>query len=183
MTVVIEKRGEYPNRSFASVARKAWNEFFKTATAEIDLAYWVIEAYSATIFLTGRSSNIDDCNPEYEPPTPIRMPVGGIIEMLEKTPINSHEEIREDFQKWAEKGILESFLSIGISKKYTRFDSKGASFAIVTSPTNSGITDDDFSVIWSNVPSFSKTKIKAQQKAARSKTKKKTVKKRRITKK
>src|SRR5437762_2741837 len=59
-TIVIRKRGVYPDRSFKLAAVEAWNKFFEIASPVSDLAHWLIKPDSATVRLSARVSSVDE---------------------------------------------------------------------------------------------------------------------------
>ncbi len=177
MAILLEQRGNYPNKSFKSVATKAWSEFFKLAIDGIDLAHWMIEADSATVRLSGRAGFVDESGPDWEMPKPVVILVDGIIESFETNPHSSDKKLRKHFRQWVEKGILDSFHSLSVTKKFERFNPDSKSFAIVTSQTDLGLAEDELSLMWSNDNSLSVAKIKSRQKTAKSRKRKATVRK------
>ena len=97
---------------------------FSKKFRRIDLAHWAIQPDSATIFLTHRSSIINENDPDLEPSKPIMMSITGIIK-----PLNA---INHTFQKSAcyeiwdiirndfEQGQLMEFLKRFIRSAFKR---------------------------------------------------------------
>ncbi len=173
MSIVIDKRGEFPKKPFRPLATKAWNEFFRIVTADTDIAHWNVHADSGVVQLSARQTTVDEEGPEWEPPPPIAVVVDGIVERLTEVPQrHTDEELHEHFSKWAERGILEAFRSATISKKFERFNPEGNSFAIVSAPLDLGLAEDDLSLLWSNDKKLTVATIKRRQRDAQKRTKK-----------
>lgn len=166
--ILIDQRGTYLKYSFKVIASKAWNEFFRRDDESCDIAHWVIEADSGTIKLTRRDSSLDEDDPGWKPPTPIIMLVDGIVELFDTGRDSSFESLRNEFNDWAVDGILKSFNSAGIQKKYNDFSIESpGDFAIVTAPREQGLSEDRLSLIWPPEKSLTLKKIMARQSAAK----------------
>ena len=100
---------EYPSKSFKPVATLAWLAFFKHTSPECELAFWEIEADSATVKLSARSADIDEDGSNWEPPTPFVALVDGIVECFATQPKSQFSKLRSSFYEWVSAGILASF--------------------------------------------------------------------------
>ncbi len=98
MSIIIEKRAEYPSRSFRPAATAAWTEFFKIAQTDVDLAHWNIHADSGRVLLTGRRSRVDESDPYWETPTPIVIRVSGVVDQFNCGTV-SEDEIHSNFSE------------------------------------------------------------------------------------
>jgi len=180
MTILIKGQAIYLSKPLKFMASAAWNEFFRVSPEETDLAHWMIQADSATVRLTPRNTCVDERSEDWEPPEPIHIRVSGVIELLNAAESSSaREEVRYGFREWAIAGILSAFKSKRIAKQFgqSRFGSRG--FAIVSSPTDAGLGEDDLSVVWTNDEDFTVARIKARQKKAHSGTRNCSVKRKR----
>lgn len=175
MSLVIEKHGNFPRKSFKPLAVKGWNEFFTLADPSTDLAHWNVHADSGVIRLTARNSMIDESDPDWNPPTAISMCVDGVVDLFnQEPPTHSEAAIRAKFQEWAQQGILESFQSASVLRKYDHFNPTGKRFAIVSAPLDLGLAEDDLALLWSNDEHFKVATIKRQQQDAQKRTKRKS---------
>ncbi len=164
--VLLEQRGEFPNKSFKSIAGKMWDKFFELAIPNHDIAHWNVDGYSSTVRLTGREINSNEYSPDWNVTPPIIVIVDGFFESMSPDETVPNAEMLGKFTQWVEAGIVDSFGLKRIEMKYEKgaFDSK--SFGIVSSPTDAGLADDELELIWSNDKHLSSSKIRSRQLAA-----------------
>ena len=160
--ILLEDRANFP-RPFRAVAATAWAAFLKVADPSSDLAHWFIEADSATIRLTARSTLIDEDDPGWIAPIPIVVLVDGILEQFDT---EDHDAVRRGFYEWAAKGIVESFKLARVRKALHQLIPTSACFGVVTSQTDEGLARDELSLLWANHERLTLARIRAQQSKA-----------------
>jgi hypothetical protein len=161
--IVLPKKANYTDKSFKSAATDVWDKFFAIAPPETDVAYWLIEADSATVRLAARNSTIDEDGPSWDTSTPIVILVKGIIDALNEADRSTQEKLRSEFKQWVEVGLLESFTSSRISKKAQALTPSGDRFAIVTTSADEGLTHGELTLLWTNDKRFGLRQIVAHQ--------------------
>jgi len=172
MVVIIEPYGAYPDKSFKAIATKAWNEFFANTTDFVNVAHWMIVADAGSIRLSARRSSVDESDPDWVGYEPIGLCAEGVLELLDCEPnLVVQDEIRTAFRAWVEKGILESFQSARVRKKFEKFNPEAKGFAIVTSTTDCGLAEDKLSLLYRNSTKVTLAKIRTQQSSAAKKRK------------
>lgn len=166
-TIVIKERGVFRKKPFKAQARKMWEHFFKTAVPGSDLAHWEVDPNSATILLSSRNSSVSETDSDWDPPAPVIIVVNGIAELLNADP-DAWDELGTEFLEWVTLGIMQSFKSASVSKRFKQYlkSNQLDCFAIVTSPFDEGLIENDLALVWSKNDCLTVKKIKARQKAA-----------------
>jgi hypothetical protein len=164
---LLDVKCEYPKKSFKIVAGKVWQLFFEQYCNNANIAYWVLEADSATIKLSARNYKICENSPKWVSPISIVVLVDGIIELLNTQNKSACPQIRHDFRDWAKTGIIEAFNSTKVSNKFNACVNQNAEFGILTTNYDEGLNGSDLELIWSNQSYLTLTKIRATQKKAK----------------
>jgi len=145
--VVLSSHGLYKKKPFTTIASEMWLRFFAMFEQGWDVAYWTIEADSATVMLSGRCTSVDENGPDWDPSGPIGALVDGIIEEFDLRPKSQHSELRNQFRDWCEQGIRDSLESAKVSSALEKAIGKNE-FAVVSTIVDEGLANSELSLIW-----------------------------------
>jgi hypothetical protein len=162
------KRKKLFPKPFKSEALRGWNDLFAAVSSFHNAIRFEMDAEGGTVTVI--------TYPATSEPQCVSMIITSRVDELVEGE-DEREEVTKAFYAWVEKGILESFQSARIQKKYTRFNPDGENCAIVLSkqeecgPTVYELASLDLSILWTNNPKFTVSRIKTQQKARTKKRK------------
>ncbi len=164
--ILLEQHGEYKAKSFKTVAGKIWAKFFDLADPSSDLMHWMVDGFSSTVRVTGRRIDENEYSPDWETSQPIVVLIDGFLESMEAGESVPTPNMLEEFRDWVENGIMEAFAMKRIEKTFGALDFAKEGFAIVTSPTDAGLAEDELSVLWASDDKITPAAIRTRQKAA-----------------
>lgn len=165
--VLLEQHGEYRSKPFKTVAGKIWAKFFELADPSYDLMHWMIDGFSSTVRVTGRRIDENEYGREWKTSQPVIVLVDGFLESMEADNPVPNPTMLEEFREWVENGILEAFAMKRVEEKFCALGFPKEGFAIVTSPTDAGLAEDELKVLWTSNKKVTPVAIKTRQKTAR----------------
>jgi len=164
--ILLEQHGEYQAKAFKGIAGKIWTKFFELADPSCDLMHWVVDGFSSTIRVTGRRIDENEYGPEWHPSQPVVVIVDGFLESMAPGESVPNPQMLEEFTEWVESGIMDAFVMKRIEKKFTDLEFASDGFAIVSSPTDAGLAEDELKLLWTSDKRITPAAIKTRQTAA-----------------
>lgn len=157
------KRKKLFSEPFKSEALRGWDDLFSRVTGFHSVIRFEIDTEGGDVTLITYPS-------EGEPQC-VSMILPLCFDELDDIEVE-HDEATEAYCAWVERGILDSFQSARVQKKYKDFNPDGKDCSIVLSrkeawgPTEYALSALDLKILWSNNPKLTVARIKSQQKAA-----------------
>lgn len=155
-----KKRGKYFPKPFKTMATRNWNDLFDKVEGFHNIIRFEITTGGIVEVITYPPSEKPSCVSMSLPPS-----IDNIIESEDE-----RDKATQEYYAWVEKGILDAFNAARIQKKYATFNPQDKNCAIIINkkekpgPTVYELSTLDFSILWSNNPKFTISRMKAQQK-------------------